>query len=310
MNLKKKRILVTGATGFNGSHLVKGLVKNGAEVHVLYRPSSSFWRLIDIGDLLHFHLADISNSISMSKLCQDVNPDIVFHLAAHGTHYHKQDIQKSLDVNLIGTMNLIKGLEKTDCEKLIYTSSFFEYGHQDNPIQEDTLLSPSTPYCTSKVATSYLAPLYAEKFNLPLIILRLFNVYGEFDNIDKFVPYIILSLLKKEIPKLTACLQTRDFIFIEDVVDAYLKATNINQSTIMNIGSGIPVTLKDVVVEILKHFENGIVQFGEHSYRKNDIWKSYADITKAKKIMNWKCHVSLEEGIFRTVEWYRKKPII
>lgn len=302
MNLKGKRVLVTGATGFNGSHLTKCLVKSGAEVHVLHKSSSSFWRLNKIKEKLHLHNIDISDPISVFKMCKEINPKIVYHLAAYGTNYRDQDIQQAFDTNLIGTINLIKGLKGTECEKLIFTDTFFVYGHQDVSIRETTLLKPSTPYVSTKISASYLAPLFAKKFELSLIILRLFNVYGPLDNTNKFVPYIILSLYKKEIPKLSDCLQIRDFIFIEDVVRAYLQATNINYSTVLNIGSGVPVTLRSVTEEILKYFENGKIEFGAIPYREDEIWKSYADIDKTKKILRWKPQISLEEGILKTVE--------
>lgn len=306
MNLKGKRILVTGATGFNGSHLTKCLMKSGAEVHVLHRSSSSFWRLNKIKEKLHLHNIDISDPISVFKICKEINPKIVYHLAAYGANYRDQDIQQAFDINLIGTINLIKGLKGTECKKLIFTDTFFAYGHQDAPIRETTLLKPSTPYASTKISASYLAPLFAKKFELPLIILRLFNVYGPLDDTSRFIPYIILSLYKKEIPKLTGCRQIRDFIFVDDVVEACLKAIEINHSTILNVGSGVPVTLKSVVNEILKYFEDGRIEFDAIPYRKDEIWKSYADMSKAKKILDWEAKVSLQDGIFKTVKSFNR----
>lgn len=306
--LKGRKILITGATGFLGSHLAKRLVKEGAKVHVWVRPSSSLWRLREIQERLSLHVVDLCDQISVNNACQKINPEIVYHLAAYGVHYQQQDIKQALDTNVMGTVNLIRGLRGTACKKFVHTSTFAEYGHKDHPIRETDSLEPEGIYASTKAATSLIAPAIAEQSGLPLLIMRLYTVYGPFESEDKFVPYIILSLLNGKAPKLTTCRQVRDYIYVEDVVEAYLKAADISidEPLTLNIGSGIPITLRDLVQNILKFFNDGEVLFGAVPHRKKEIWQAYADITKAREVSGWVAKTPLEEGILKTVEWFKQ----
>ena len=308
MNWQKRCVLVTGATGFIGSHLAKCLVKEGAEVHALVRSSSSFWRLREIQEELSLHVVDLSDQISVNNACQEINPEIVYHLAAYGVHYQQQDIKQALDTNVVGTVNLIRGLRETACQKFVHTSTFAEYGHKDHPIRETDSLEPSGIYASAKAAASLIAPAIAEQCGISLLVMRLFTVYGPFEREDKFVPYIILSLLNGKVPELTTCRQVRDYIYVEDVVEAYLEAADISidEPLTLNIGSGIPITLRDLAQNISKFFNNAKVLFDAIPHRKKDIWQAYADITKAREVLGWQAKTPLEEGLLNTIKWFKQ----
>jgi nucleoside-diphosphate-sugar epimerase len=313
--LKGRKILITGATGFLGSHLAKRLVKEGAKVHVWVRSSSSLWRLSEIQERLSLHVVDMCDQLSVNNACQKINPEIVYHLAAYGVHYQQQDIKQALDTNVVGTVNLIRGLKGTACKKFVHTSTSAEYGHKDHPIRETDSLEPSGIYASTKAAASLIAPTIAEQCGISLLIMRLFTVYGPFESPfereDKFVPYIILSLLNGNVPELTTCRQVRDYIYVEDVVEAYLKAADISidEPLTLNIGSGIPITLRDLVQDILKFFNDAEVLFGAVPHRKKEIWQAYADITKAREVLGWQAKTPLKEGLLKTIEWFKQHRI-
>ena len=311
MTWKKRCILVTGATGFIGSHLTKRLVKEGAKVHVWVRSSSSLWRLSEIQERLSLHVVDLCDQVAVNNACHEFNPEIVYHLAAYGVHYQQQNFKQALDTNVVGTVNLIRGLRETACKKFVHTSTFAEYGHKDHPIRETDPLEPSGIYASTKSAASLIAPTIAEQCEIPLLIMRLFTVYGPFEREDKFIPYIILSLLNGNVPELTTCQQVRDYIYVEDVVEAYLKAADISidEPLTLNIGSGIPITLRDLVQDILKFFNDAEVLFGAVPHRKKEIWQAYADITKAREVLGWQTKTPLKEGLLKTIEWFKQHRI-
>jgi nucleoside-diphosphate-sugar epimerase len=309
MNWQKRRVLVTGATGFIGSHLAKRLVKRGAEVHAFVHSSGSLWRVKEIQERLFLHGIDLCDQASVNSACQEINPEIVYHLAAYGVNYEQQDIKQALDTNVMGTVNLIRGLRGTACKRFIHTSTFAEYGHKDHPIRETDSLEPVGIYASTKAAASLIAPVVAGECGIPLSIIRLFTVYGPFEGEDKFVPYVILSLLDGKAPKLTTCRQVRDYIYVEDVVEAYLNAADISidEPLTLNIGSGVPITLQDVVRNISKLLYNkSEVLFGAIPHRRNEIWQAYADVTKAREVLGWYARIPLEEGLLRTIDWFRQ----
>jgi nucleoside-diphosphate-sugar epimerase len=307
MNLQRRRILVTGATGFIGSHLARRLVQEEADVHVLVRSPNNLWRLQDIHNKLTFHTVDIKVQELVENVCKEVNPEIVYHLASYGVDYRQQDLEEAVTTNILGTSYLLRALNGTACERFIYTGSCLEYGDKDGPIREDTLLEPTGIYGAGKAASTIIIRTLAISQKIPLLIFRPFGVYGPFEGKHKFIPYLILSLLKGEKPNLTSCRQVRDYTYIEDIVDALLKANTplTNTPLIINLGTGIPITLKRIVEIILEFFSEGEVHFGAIPNRENETGSLWADVKKAKELFGWEAKTSLKEGLKKTVEWFK-----
>ncbi len=307
--MKNQRVLVTGATGFVGSHLTRRLVHLGAQVHAWAGSEKHLNRIADLQNRLHLKILDIRNADQVRQACQEVQPEIIFHLAAYGVNYDEQSTEMAVAVNVGGTVHLLQALRGISCTRIVATGTWAEYGPKDHPIQESESLEPVGVYGCTKAASTLTALGLAAQERLPLVLLRPFSVYGPGEGDHKFIPTIIQSCLDQETPRLSSCRQIRDYIFVEDVVEAYLKAAVAELTTpvVINIGSGTPVPLKEIVSMILKHFQGLTAAFGAIPDRPSEIWQVEADISNAKKQLGWQPSVPLEQGIRLTVNWFRSQ---
>ncbi|MBM4134682.1 MAG: NAD(P)-dependent oxidoreductase [Nitrospira sp.] len=309
MDWTQERILVTGASGFLGSRLIRRLVDLGARVEAWASSPAHLWRLADIRDRIALSLVDIRDADRVRAACGALQPNLVYHLAAYGVHAEEQEYVQAVDVNVRGTVNLLEGLKGTPCRLVVTTGTWAEYGGKDHPIRESDPLEPVGVYGATKAASTLVAVSLAAQRRLPLIVLRPFSVYGPGEGGGKFVPSIIRACLKGENPRLSSCRQIRDYLFIDDMVEAYVKAAGLTVSAplVLNVASGVPLRLEDFARRILRHFPGKRPEFGAVPDRQGEIWNVQADITKAKAIMQWQPSWSLEEGIRTTIEWFKSQ---
>lgn len=307
MDWKGRRILVTGATGFLGSHLVRRLVGLGAQVYAWAGSQDHLWRLADVQNRLTLSSVDICDPVHVRTACNEIRPDIVYHLAAYGLHSRQRDLLQAIDINIRGTAHLLRGLTPVGCQTIILTGTWAEYGSKDGPIRETDSLTPVTVYGATKAAATLLAFAFAAEERIPLTVLRPFSVYGPGEDEDKFVPYIIRSCLRGESPRLSPCWQIRDYIYVDDVIDAYLKTVDLRLSIplVLNIASGVPIRLRELASSVVTHFRNVSPLFGAIPARDGEIRTVQADITQARSLLGWSPTRSLEEGIHLTVKWYK-----
>jgi nucleoside-diphosphate-sugar epimerase len=310
MNWKGTRVLVTGAGGFIGSHVVKRLLHEGARVHVLLKKNGTVWRIKEALSRLVVWESDITDLNSLQSIIPRSDPQIIFHLAA------LVDVSRSWDMilpmtntNIIGTINLLTALRPCPYEAFIHTSSSEEYGYaESSPLQEDQRESPISPYSFSKVSSTFFCQMATKTFDLPITIVRLFPTYGPLQESSMVIPSAIRDLLLKREFKMTPGEQKREFNYVDDVVDAFLKvaACRKAQGEVINIGSGIPYKVKDVVT-MIKDLIGGdtTVNIGALPYRKGERMECYCNNEKLKKLTGWSPRVSLQEGLRLTVEWYR-----
>ncbi len=199
MNWNGKRVLVTGAEGFIGSHLVKRLLKEGASVQALVKKGSSLWRIQDSIDRMLIVESDITDPDALKSVIPPSNPQIVFHLAA------LVDVSRSWELiaplartNIMGTVNLLSAVREAPLEIFVHTGSSEEYGDAHSPIAETCRESPISPYSFSKVAGTHLCQMAARTFDLPVTIVRLFPTYGPFQDGSMFIPSAIRDLLLRK----------------------------------------------------------------------------------------------------------------
>jgi nucleoside-diphosphate-sugar epimerase len=306
--LEDKRVLITGGLGFIGSHLVKRLLGHGAKISVLDLNQNQ-WRVKDEIKYIDVYNIDITDSLRVDRCIRDIRPQYVFHLAAYGVDSAQKLYLQAANVNILGTINLLNSLKETGCEKIICTSTCSEYGNRDGKLCEDMCPDPVNIYGSTKACSTIIAHQIARENNINIVTLRLFGIFGEGEERHKFFCDLILSLLEGKDVKLTLCEQCRDYCYVENIVDGLIMAVRNNsiKNDIFNIGSGISRPLKYYVDMIFKYVETDRKpDYGALEYRKNEMWNPQPDITKIKSVLSWVPRIALEEGIKRTVEWFKQ----
>jgi nucleoside-diphosphate-sugar epimerase len=298
-------VLVTGATGFIGACLVHKISKID-NVHIILRKESNIWRIKDIINDLNVHYADLTNLPVVQKIVQKIKPDIIYHLAAYGTYSSQDDCSKIIQTNIAGTLNLLKACEQAGFSVFINTGTSSEYGTKNKPMVESDITEPNTCYGVSKVSQTLLCQHFAREKKLPIITLRIFSAYGPYEGPTRLIPQLISSCLEGKDLTLAAPETARDFVFIDDIIDVYLKIAEKPElgGEIFNIGSGKQTTLQDLVSAVIKLTEAKVKQnWNVMPDRSFDTTTWVADISKIKKIIKGYPKYNLEEGLQKTIDW-------
>lgn len=314
MQVGSQSIFVTGGTGFIGAHLVRRLVKERAQVHVLVRSSSSLWRLDDIRDSITCWTADITDYSALYRCLRKVSPVLIYHLAA-ATDVRHQDgpdpLDRSVAVNLQGTLNVIKAAREleTPPEALIRTGGLEEYGRGPTPYKELQRERPVSPYSASQVAAAHYCQMLAPRLPFSVVTLRPALIYGPAQSTSFLVPSLITHCLENRDFSMTAGTQGRDFLYVTDLIDAMLStARHIGalENTIMNVCSGDEHTIGEVARHVVRLMDTDIfLEKGSAETRPVEIEHLVGHPKKAEKLINWTASTSLEEGLQKTIEWYR-----
>lgn len=305
----KDTFLVTGATGFIGSNLVRELVSLGHNVNIIVRDRKLNWRITDIANKVGIFECDITDP-KLEGIINKIKPDYIFHLSGYGNLPQEDDIHKMIDINLKGTINLLNSLSKNSFKLFINTGSSAEYGIKETKMKESDMLSPINNYGVVKSAITLYCQKEAIRNSLPIISFRPFTPFGYFEGKNRLIPDVSLSALDGRPIKVSSPAHVRDFVFIEDVVNAYIQATKIqhNPGEIYNIGSGIQYSVKDIVEKILKITgSKSEIQWGavakQARYIEPKKWQ--ADISKARKILHWEPKNTIELGLKKTIDWFK-----
>lgn len=306
----RETFLITGATGFIGSNLVRELVKRDKNVNIIVRNKKLSWRLFDIADKINLFECDILDE-NLSSLVNKIKPDYVFHLSAYGAQPLEDDIYKMVDINMKGTASLINAVKKNPFKLFINTSSCVEYGNKDQPMRETDILEPINNYGVIKSAVTLYCQKEAIRNNFPLINLRLFTPYGYFENRDRLIPSVVLSAIKNDPIRVSTPESVRDFVFIEDVVDAYLHSLEMpfSKGEIFNIGSGQQHTIEKIINMCVKlSGSKSEILWGtvakQSRFIEPKIWR--ADMSKTKILLKWEPKNSIESGLQKTIDWFRE----
>jgi len=298
-----KKILITGATGFIGYHLAKYCLKLNWSVTSISTKKPIKTRKLKNVEYLICDLYD-KNKLN-KKLSLDF--DYVVNLAGYVDHSNRDRIIKS---HYIGCKNLSTILLKTKIKKFIQVGSSIEYGKIRSPQLENKNNKQRTfsAYGEAKLKSTKFLLNLSKKFNFPVTVIRLYLVYGPYQDINRVIPITILNAIKNKKFDCSNGLQLRDFTYIEDVIEAIIKTLKNRQSTgqIINIGQGKPVSIKRVINKICELLNSGKPQFGKIDLRKDEIMKLYPNILKAKKILNWMPKVKINLGLKKTINYYKK----
>jgi len=237
-----------------------------------------------------------------------VRPQFIFHLANLGLYGGiDSTLEESVKVNLFGTFNLIDGLEKVGYECFINTGSSSEYGIKTSPMAEDEICQPETNYALTKLAATLYAKSYAKINNKPIVTLRLFSPFGPFDHSSRFIAQAILKMQKGQTVSVRNPNALRDYIFIDDVIDAFtlcIKNYSKLSGEIINIGRGSQISMKYMVELLAKQIGSKTkIIFGKPIKDKN-MWQ--ADIRRAKLKLGWTPKTNLAKGVRTTLEWFKQ----
>ena len=317
MKINNKNILVTGADGFIGSHLVEMLLKKGCNVKALsYYNSFNYWGwLEDVPkqEKLEIISGDIRDSNYCNKIVKDV--EVVFHLAALiGIPYSYDAPNSYVDTNIKGTINICNAAMQENCERIIHTSTSEVYGTAKYvPIDEKHPFQPQSPYSASKIGADMLAKSFYNSFNLPLTIARPFNTYGPRQSARAVIPTIITQIANnnKKI-SLGDLSPTRDFNYVKDTCRGFIAIAESN-NTIgkeLNISSNFEISIYDTF-KLIANLMNYNFDFEEDKDRirpsKSEVFRLYGDNTLIKEMTNWKPEYQFEDGIKETIKWYLDK---
>ncbi len=301
--MKKNKILIAGGTGFIGYHLAKRCLKlNWKVVSISTKPPKKNRKLENVNYLI----LDISNQkILFEKLSS--NYDYVVNLAGYVDHSHKVKTMKS---HFNGCKNLSLFFLNSKIKKFIQVGSCIEYGKIKSPQIEkkNNIQKTYSVYGKAKLlSTKFLLKLSKEQ-NFPSVIIRLYLVYGPNQDTNRVIPSTIKNAIENKKFPCSSGKQLRDFIYVEDVIDAIIKILkNKNvKGEIINIGSGKPIAIKKVILKICKLVNSGIPQFNKIKFRKDEIPKLYPSIKKAKKLIKWSPQVDMFSGLNKCIQYHKK----
>lgn len=309
---QKKSVLVTGASGFVGMHLVNSLISRKAEVVTFSKneaPVIKNTAKVEIGTVEDFK--KLNSVIRKNKI------EIIYHLAAQPIVEigHTNPI-KTFEVNIGGTWNILESARQNRVQKVIIASTVHVYGDNPRlPYKEEYFPQPSRPYETSKACADLLAQSFADTYDLTIEIPRFVNIYGPGDtNFSRLIPKVIKGILKGKNLKIWDVGSIRDFLYIDDVIRAYLMLAEKNlpkqkRGRIINFGTGKPVGIVDLVEKIMSISNKRSVKIEIEKTpadRSNEIIKQYVSTAKAKSQLGWYPKTPLELGLAKTYEWYKK----
>lgn len=299
--MKKKRILITGGTGFIGYHLASACLKKNFIVKSLSTKRPSKERKLK---KVKYLICDISNKQKLSKIL-DHNFDYIVNLAGYVNHSNKKKTKKS---HYNGCKNLALFFLKSNIKKFVQIGSSIEYGKINSPQKENNHNKQKTysVYGNSKLLSTKFLLNLSNRFNFPVSILRLYLVYGPYQDTNRVIPITIKNAINNNKFDCSSGLQLRDFIHIDDLVRAILKALSSKKTSgeIFNIGSGKPIRIKDLILKICKLVGSGKPQFGKIKLRKDEIKYLFPSIKKAKKLLKWRPLIDINVGLKKTIKYY------
>lgn len=307
-------VLVTGAGGFIGSHLVERLVRDDATVRALVRYNSrNDWGLLemlpaDVRNAVEVVTGDIQDPFLVDKAVE--GSEVVFHLSSLiAIPYSYVAPQAYVATNVQGAVNVLEASRRHGVERIVHTSTSECYGTAKYvPIDEKHPLQGQSPYSASKIGADMIAESYWRSFELPVAVIRPFNTYGPRQSARAVIPTIISQALSGGVVHLGSLTPTRDLNFVDDTVEAFIRVGQTPGAVgeIINIGSGREISIRDLAQLILDLMDSDArIECEEQRLRpgKSEVERLLCDNDKARRILGWETTVTLEEGLRRTIDW-------
>ncbi len=315
LNLKNKKVLVTGAGGFIGSHLTETLVGLGADVKAFVRYNSrNDWGLLQL--LPKDKLQSVEVISGDLRDCDTVRgsmkgTDIVFHLGSLiAIPYSYVHPRETIETNVIACLNVLTAAQDLGVKRVIHTSTSEVYGTARYvPIDEAHPLQGQSPYSASKIGADKIAESFYRSFDVPVVTIRPFNTFGPRQSARAVIPTIITQALGPDPTVLVGSLHpTRDYTYVEDTVDAFIKAAEVQGiiGETINVGSGFEISIGDIAKKILEltGVTKTISQEDKRTRpKKSEVERLWCDNSKAKRLLGWQPNINFEEGLKKTISW-------
>ncbi len=312
----QRRVLLTGAGGFIGSHLAERLVREGARVRAfVHYNARNDWGLLewlppDAAASIEVVPGDLKDPDAVRGAAEGM--DVIFHLGAliaiPYSYKHPVDV---VQTNVMGTLNVLNAARAVGVGRMVHTSTSEVYGTALHvPIDEQHPLQGQSPYSASKIGADKLAESYYRSFDLPVVTLRPFNTYGPRQSARAVIPTIITQALAGDVVRLGALSPTRDLTYVDDTVEGFLRAGSVMgvEGETINLGSGREVSIGELAERVIKLIGKPVrIEADESRMRpeRSEVMRLIADNRKAAALLGWIPTVSLEEGLALTIEWMR-----
>ncbi len=306
------RAVVTGGTGFVGASLVRRLLTDGHDVHLLVRPQHRTWRLHGIASDVHLHVVELDDEAATVAVARAIRPEWVFHLAVYGAYSSQTDWREMLRTNTIGTANLVTAFLDAGASTIVNTGSSSEYGFKGHAPDEEEWLDPNSYYAVTKASATLFCRHTAKVRSVPVPTLRLYSAYGPYEEPTRLIPKLLVHAMGGGLPPLVDPTIARDYVYIDDVVDAYLAAVRRAHSdpgAVYNIGTGVQTTLAELVDTVRELLAVEVApQWGSMATRSWDTPVWVAKPERAASELGWRSQTTLRSGLRSTIQWLQSCP--
>ncbi len=308
-----RRVLVTGAGGFIGANLVRRLLADGHEVTGVVRPLGTRWRLDGVAKDMALAEADLGDPGDVEQAFRAARPEWVLHCAAHGAYSWETDFPRMVRSNLLATDNLLRAALDAGCSAFVHAGTSSEYGYKDHPAREDERIEPNSPYAVTKAAAGALCRQVARDSGLPATSLRIYSAYGPWEDPGRLVPKLIAHGRRGELPPLVAPDTARDFVHVEDVTEAFVRAAEAAppDGAVFNVCSGRQTSLREIVQVARRVLSvEAEPRWGSTPARSWDTATWVGDPGKAGRELGWEAGHGLEDGLRRTADWMERESAV
>jgi dolichol-phosphate mannosyltransferase len=308
----RRRVLLSGGTGFVGANLARRLLADGHEVHLLVRGAANAWRLAGIRDDVRVHRATLEDRAAVARVVGRARPDWVFHLAAHGAYSWETDVDRMIATNVTGTQNLLDAALTLGVDAFVNAGSSSEYGFKTKAPRERDRVEPNSHYAVTKVAATHLCRLAAQKEDAKIATLRLYSVYGPWEDPGRLLPTIVEHGLRGLLPPLVDPRIARDWIYVDDVCEAFVRAAarpHPEPGPVFNVGTGRQTTIRQVVAVARRVL--GVTAKPAWGSMPNRAWDTASWVSDSRAIrraLGWKPRYDFERGFRQMVAWMRAEP--
>jgi nucleoside-diphosphate-sugar epimerase len=305
------RVALTGGTGFIGANLARALLRRGDEVHLLVRANHATWRVEAIRNDIALHVVDIADARSVREAFRAIRPELLFHLAQAGGHAWHTDVPEMVATNYLACINLLRAAGECGT-RVVNAGSSSEYGARAHATRETDSPRPNSDYAATKLASTLYCRHWAQRTMRPAPTLRLYSIYGPFEEPMRLLPRLVAFGLEGRLPPLTSPETARDFVYVDDAVAALLRAAEValpDPGAIFNICSGRQITLREAVATAGTVL--GVTEppsWASMAPRAWDTGTWVGDPALAARDLGWTATTPLAAGIGKFAEWLNSEP--